>query len=91
MSSINPTPRIAAANEGIREGRGNSVKAEQNMQQVVLGGSGSAGSARQVLFLAKQLINFSRERFRFWLQEAKTEQELMRKQRLGDKTDLAIA
>jgi hypothetical protein len=32
-----------------------------------------------------------REISRFWLQEAKTEQEAMRQMRLGDKTDLATA
>jgi hypothetical protein len=56
MSAINPTDRIAAANAGIDQGQQNLVKAEQNMQQVVLGGPGSSGAARQMLFLAQQLI-----------------------------------
>jgi hypothetical protein len=91
MSAINPTDRIAAANVGIDQGQQNLVEAEQNMQQVVLGGPGSSGAARQMLFLAQQLIGLKREQFQSWLQEAKTEQEAMRQMRLGDKTDLATA
>ncbi|MFM7457581.1 MAG: hypothetical protein ACKO3R_02825 [bacterium] len=60
------------------------------MQQVVLGGSGSAGAARHELFLAKSLIGLMREISQFWLQEAKIEQEAMRQMRLVNK-DLATA
>ena len=91
MSAINPTRQTAFASAGIEQGQQNLVKAEQNMQQVVLGGSGSSGAARQALFLAQQLINFGREKFRNWLLEANFEQEAMRQMRLGDKTDLATA
>jgi hypothetical protein len=91
MSGINPTRQIAAANVGIDQGQQNLVEAEKNSQQVVLGGSGSSGAARQMLFLAQQLIGLKREQFQSWLQEAKTEQEAMRQMRLGDKTDLATA
>ena len=91
MSSVNPTRQIAAANVGIDQGQKNLVTAEQNMQQVVSGGLGSAGAARHALFLAQQLIIFSREKFRTWLQEAENEKKAMRDLRLGDKTDLAIA
>ena len=91
MSAINPTRQTAFASAGIEQGQQNLVKAEQNMQQVVLGGSGSSGAARQALFLAQQLINFGREKFRNWLLEANFEQEAMRQMRLGVKTDLATA
>ncbi len=91
VSAINPTRQIATANAGIDQGQQNLVEAEKNIQQVVLGGSGSSGAARQMLFLAQQLIGLKREQFQSWLQEAKTEQEAMRQMRLGDKTDLATA
>jgi hypothetical protein len=61
------------------------------MQQVILGGPGFAGAARHALFLAQQLISFSREKFQTWLKEAENEKKAMRDLRLGDKTDLAIA
>jgi hypothetical protein len=91
MSAINPTRQIATASAGIDQGQQNLVKAEQNIQKVVLGESGPSGAARQMLFLAQQLIGLKREQFQSWLQEAKTEQEAMRQMRLGDKTDLATA
>ena len=91
MFSVNPTRQIAAANVVINQGQENTVKAEEKMQQVVLGGSGSAGAARHEMFLAKALTGLMREISRFWLQEAKNEQEVMRKMRLGDNTDLATA
>ena len=91
MSAINPTRQIATASAGIDQGQQNLVEAEKNIQQVVLGGPGSSGAARQMLFLAQQLISLKREQFQSWLQEAKTEQEAMRQMRLGDKTDLATA
>ena len=91
MSAINPTSQIAAANAGIDQGQQNLVKAEQKMQQVVLGGPGSSAAVRQMLFLAQQLIGLKLEQVQSWLQEAKTEQEAMRQMRLGDKTDLATA
>ena len=91
MFSVNPTRQIADANQGIERGRQNLVEAEKNSQQVVLGGSGSSGAARQMLFLAQQLISFGREKFRSWILQAKDEQEAMRQLRLGDKTDLATA
>ncbi len=91
MFSVNPARQIADANAGIEEGQKNLVKAEKNSQQVVLGGSGSSGAARQMLFLAQQLIGLKREQFQSWLQEASEEQKAMRQLRLGDKTDLATA
>jgi len=91
MSAINPTRQIAAANVGIEQGQQNLVTAEQNMQQVVLGESGSSGATRQMLFLAQQLISLKREQFQTWLQEAENEKKAMRDLRLGDKTDLATA
>jgi hypothetical protein len=91
MSSVNPTRQIADANQGIDQGQKNLVTAGQNMQQVVLGGPGSAGAARHALFLAQRLISFGREKFRSWILQAKDEQEAMRQLRLGDKTDLATA
>ncbi len=91
MSSVNSTRQIADANQGIERGRQNLVKAEENSQQVVLGGPGSSGAARHALFLAQQLISFGREKFRSWILQAKDEQEAMRQLRLGDKTDLATA
>jgi hypothetical protein len=91
MSAINPTRQIATASAGIDQGQQNLVEAEKNIQQVVLGGPGSSGAARQMLFLAQQLIGLKREQFQSWLQEAKTEQEAMRQMRLEGKTDLATA
>lgn len=92
MSGINPTRQIAAANVGIDQGQQNLVTAEQNMQQVVLGGPGSSGAARHALFLAQQLIGFGREKFQAWLQEAENEKKAMRDLRLADgNTDLATA
>ena len=76
MSAINPTDRIAAANAGIEQGQQNTVNAEQRMQQVILGGPGSSGAARQYLFLAQQQKILSREQVEAWLNEAKSEQEL---------------
>ena len=46
------------------------------MQQVILGGPGSSGAARQYLFLAQQQKILSREQVEAWLNEAKSEQEL---------------
>ncbi|MFZ4084224.1 MAG: hypothetical protein ACOYK1_01605 [Vampirovibrionia bacterium] len=91
MSAINPTRQIATASAGIDQGQQKLVMAEKNSQQVVLGGSGSSGAARHELFLAKSLTGLMREISRFWLQEAKTEQEAMRQMRLEGKTDLATA
>ncbi len=91
VSAINPTRQIATANAGIDQGQQNLVEAEKNSQQVVLGGSGSSGAARQMLFLAQQLIGLKREQFQSWLQEAENEKKAMRDLRLGDKTDLATA
>ncbi len=91
MSGINPTSQIAAANVGIDQGQQNLATAEQNMQQVILGGPGSSGAARQILFLAQQLIRLKREQFQTWLQEAENEKKAMRDLRLGDNTDLATA
>jgi hypothetical protein len=91
MSAINPTRQIATASAGIDQGQQNLVEAEKNIQQVVLGGPGSSGAARQMLFLAQQLIGLKREQFQSWLQEAKTEQEAMRQMRLEGKIDLATA
>ena len=78
MSGTNPTGRIAAGNLGIEQGQQNTVNAEQRMQQVILGGPGSAGAARQDLFLAQQQKILSREQVEAWLNEAKSEQELRR-------------
>ena len=91
MFSVNPTRQIANANAGIDQGQQNLVEAEKNMQQVVLGGLGSAGAARHALFLAQQLISFGREQFQTWLQEAENEKKAMRDLRLGDNKDVAIA
>ncbi len=91
MSGTNPTGRIAAGNLGIEQGQQNTVNAEQRMQQVILGGPGSAGAARHALFLAQQLISFGREQFQTWLQEAENEKKAMRDLRLGDNKDVAIA
>jgi hypothetical protein len=91
MSAINPTREIAAANAGIDRGQQKLVEAEKNSQQVVLGGSGSSGAARQMLFLAQQLIGLKREQFQSWLQEAENEKKAMRDLRLEGKTDLATA
>jgi hypothetical protein len=91
MSSVNPTGRIANANAGIEEGQKKTVTAEQNMQQVVSGGPGSAASTRHELFLAKSLTGLMREISQFWLQEASEEQKAMRQLRLGDNKDVATA
>lgn len=91
VSAINPTRQIATANAGIDQGQQNLVEAEKNSQQVVLGGPGSAGAARRMLFLAQQLIGLKREQFQSWLREAENEKKAMRDLRLGDKTDLATA
>jgi hypothetical protein len=91
MSAINPTRQIATASAGIDQGQQNLVEAEKNSQQVVLGGSGSSGAARQMLFLAQQLIGLKREQFQSWLQEAENEKKAMRDLRLEGKTDLATA
>ena len=91
MSSVNLTRQIADANAGIDQGQQNLVKAEENSQQVVLGGPGSSGAARHALFLAQQLISFGREQFQTWLQEAENEKKAMRDLRLGDNKDVATA